>query len=324
MEPWAPSSSATGVQPPAVPPAVPPGVVAVTPTPESQTIDLRGLTAPEPMSQLSRVASTSPVGVSVTVLADDPAFLTDVMTWALATKVEVLSINRQGQTTVASLRFAANSDATTAQASNVVLAAVPANQQTRSTDAGGAELAVCGTHSALSGATHEEQNIAPRENLCSILIIKNDFESLMAALMVATTSAAQGMEVNVFFSFWGVNLLRGERPRRDVAKQKVSVLQKMMQWMMPRGPQRQKMSKMHMGGMGKGMMQYFMKKNNVLTLEELMAVAVEQNVQFTICSMSMGIMGIQKRDIVDFPNVQFAGVTSFVETSRRASMSLVF
>src|SRR5690606_2715739 len=200
----------------------------------------------EPMSQLSRVASTSPVGVSVTVLADDPAFLTDVMTWALATKVEVLSINRQGQTTVASLRFAANSDATTAQASNVVLAAVPANQQTRSTDAGGAELAVCGTHSALSGATHEEQNIAPRENLCSILIIKNDFESLMAALMVATTSAAQGMEVNVFFSFWGVNLLRGERPRRDVAKQKVSVLQKMMQWMMPRGPQRQKMSKMHM------------------------------------------------------------------------------
>src|SRR5690606_40716567 len=74
----APSSSATGVQPPAVPPAVPPGVVAVTPTPESQTIDLRGLTAPEPMSQLSRVASTSPVGVSVTVLADDPAFLTDV------------------------------------------------------------------------------------------------------------------------------------------------------------------------------------------------------------------------------------------------------
>lgn len=165
---------------------------------------------------------------------------------------------------------------------------------------------------------------AVRENRCTLLVIKNDFESLMAAMMCASTAAAQGMETSIFFSFWGVNVLRADSPRRDVPKGKVSLLQKLMKWMMPRGPRRQKMSKMHMGGMGKGMMQYFMRKNNVLNLEQLMAAAAEQNVKFIVCSMSMGIMGIQKRDIVDLPNIEFAGVSTFIELSRRSSMSLVF
>jgi peroxiredoxin family protein/TusA-related sulfurtransferase len=169
-----------------------------------------------------------------------------------------------------------------------------------------------------------QAELVPRENRCTILIIKNDFESLMAAMMCASTAAAQGMETSIFFSFWGVNVLRGESPRRNAKKEKVSFLQRMMQWMMPRGPARQKMSKMHMGGMGKGMMEYFMRKNNVLSLEELVHAAAEQNVKFIVCAMSMGIMGIQKRDIVDMPNVEFAGVATFVELSRRSAMTMVF
>ena len=176
---------------------------------------------------------------------------------------------------------------------------------------------------AAPGADASTQ-LVPRENRCTILIIKNDFESLMAAMMCATTAAAQGMETSIFFSFWGVNVLRGERPRPNAKKEKVSVLQKMMQWMMPRGPARQKMSKMHMGGMGKGMMQFFMRRNNVLTLEELMNTAAEQDVKFIVCAMSMGIMGIQKRDIMDLPNIEFAGVATYIELSRRSAMTMVF
>lgn len=177
---------------------------------------------------------------------------------------------------------------------------------------------------ALASDAGEQVDLVPRENRCTILIIKNDFESLMAAMMCASTAAAQGMETAIFFSFWGVNVLRGEKPRVNAKKEKISVLQRMMQWMMPKGPARQKMSKMHMGGMGKGMMQYFMRKNNVLSLEELVASAADQNVKFIVCAMSMGIMGIQKRDIVDSPNVEFAGVATFVELSRRSAMTMVF
>jgi peroxiredoxin family protein len=178
----------------------------------------------------------------------------------------------------------------------------------------------------MAGASGADANaqLVPRENRCTILIIKSDFESLMAAMMCATTAAAQGMETSIFFSFWGVNVLRGERPRVNAKQEKVSVLQKMMQWMMPRGPARQKMSKMHMGGMGKGMMQFFMRRNNVLSLEQLMNTAAEQDVKFIVCAMSMGIMGIQKRDIVDLPNIEFAGVATYIELSRRSAMTMVF
>src|SRR5690606_21996606 len=127
----------------------------------------------------------------------------------------------------------------------------------------------------------------------------------------------------IFFSFWGVNLLRAERPRAS-GEPPVSWMQKMMKWMMPKGPRRQKLSKMNMGGMGKGMMQLLMRRNNVMNMEELLTTAVDQNVKFVVCTMSMGIMGIQKRDLMDLPNLDYAGVTLFVEQSRQSAMSLVF
>jgi peroxiredoxin family protein/TusA-related sulfurtransferase len=291
-------------------PLVQPPTAAATGT-ASAPIDLRGLRAPEPIRQLSGVLFASP-GARVVASSDDPGFMADVVAWASATKVTLLSVQHGADSTVVELVLG---EVPAASAGAIAQRPVPA--------AVAPVIPQPARVGALSVAT--DDNVAPaRENRCTILVLKNDFESLMAALLCATTAAAQGMESVMYFSFWGVNLLRGERPRKNVAVQRVSILQKMMQWMMPRGPARQKMSKMHMGGMGLGMMEYFMRKNNVMNLAELMDAAVEQKVQFVVCSMSMGIMGIQKRDIMDLPNVEFAGVTTFVEMSRRSSMSLVF
>jgi peroxiredoxin family protein len=55
-----------------------------------------------------------------------------------------------------------------------------------------------------------------------------------------------------------------------------------------------------------------------------MKEAEQQNVQLKVCSMSMGVMGIQKADLMDLPNLSFGGVTSFSESARRSSFSLVF
>jgi peroxiredoxin family protein len=229
--------------------------------------------------------------------------MSDVMAWSRAAGVTVLSAQHQPEATVVELQLG--------DASTAVPSVTLANPLAPANDA------------SVAQPTEAPVGV-PRENLCTILIIHNDFESLMAAMMCATTAAAQGMDAAIYFSFWGVNLIRGERPRRDMPKEKISILQRIMQWMMPRGPRRQKMGKMHMGGMGLGMMNHFMRKNNVMSLAELMDSAVEQDVKFVVCSMSMGIMGIQKRDIMDLPNVEFGGVTAFVEMSRRSSMSLVF
>jgi peroxiredoxin family protein len=67
-----------------------------------------------------------------------------------------------------------------------------------------------------------------------------------------------------------------------------------------------------------------MRKNNVMSLESMIQSAVEQNVRFVVCTMSMGIMGIEKRDLMDLPNIEYAGVTSFVELSQRSKSTLVF
>ena len=112
--------------------------------------------------------------------------------------------------------------------------------------------------------------------------------------------------------------------REDVDAEPVSFLQRIMKWLMPRGPKRQKMSKMHMGGFGLSLMEHFMKRNQVLTLTQLIESAVESEVRFMVCTMSMGIMGIQKRDLMDLPNLEFGGVTCFVEQARDSRMALVF
>ncbi|MEO1338917.1 MAG: DsrE/DsrF/DrsH-like family protein, partial [Myxococcota bacterium] len=169
-----------------------------------------------------------------------------------------------------------------------------------------------------------DADVAPRENIASLCVLRGDFESLMASMLVANGAAAQGMKVHIYFAFWGVNVLRGERPRAGVPGGQTTWLQRLMKWMMPRGPHRQKMSKMHMAGIGKGAMQSFMRKYDVMSLPQLLDSCVEQNITFIVCTMSMNMMGVEKRDIMDLPNIEWGGVSTFVERSKRSAMSLVF
>src|SRR5690606_24328270 len=129
-------------------------------------LDLRGLQAPEPVRQLSAALVTTP-GARVQVISDDPGFMSDVMAWSRAAGVTVLSAQHRPEATVVELQLGeAAAPATTNQA---LVAAPPPSPR-------------------LAGiATPIEAPAAvPRDNLCTILIIRNDFESLMAAMMCAT------------------------------------------------------------------------------------------------------------------------------------------
>lgn len=162
----------------------------------------------------------------------------------------------------------------------------------------------------------------PRENRATLLVIRNDLESLLAALMVANSSAAQGMAVEVYFSFWGIHLLRGDSTR-PASAERPGLLQRIMLWLVPKGP-RQRLGKLHMGGLGTRILLRLMRKRNILALDQLVSAACAQGVRFRVCSMSMGLMGLQQSDIVDLPNIDFAGVTSFSEVASRSAVSLVF
>jgi peroxiredoxin family protein len=278
------------------------------------------------------------------VLADAPEFEARLYAWATASGARlerVLTVN--GQTTADLLLLADDAPPASAQTPRAPQAAAPqplaASQAFAASQplalapqapaaapamplAPAAALAPPVPAAALADATGLDSDVSVRENRATLLVLRNDLESLLSALMVANSSASQGMDVEVYFAFWGINLLRGERRPGD--EKQPGILQRMMRWMMPRGPRRQKLSKMHWGGIGKFMLELFMRQRNVLSLEQLMKEAEQQNVQLKVCSMSMGVMGIQKADLMDLPNLSFGGVTSFSESARRSSFSLVF
>jgi peroxiredoxin family protein len=164
-----------------------------------------------------------------------------------------------------------------------------------------------------------------RKNKATIMVLHNDFEPLVAALLTANACVAQGMEVELVFTFWGVNVLRAPVPRGPSPDEKpVPFMKRMMKWMMPAGPDAQQLSKMNMGGMGVEMMKYFMQKDNVMGVRQLMQQAADNGVKFTVCTMSMGVMGIQKSDLLPWPNIEFGGVVSFTSSARESAVSLVF
>jgi peroxiredoxin family protein/TusA-related sulfurtransferase len=166
-------------------------------------------------------------------------------------------------------------------------------------------------------------NLPPRENQTTLLVLKNDYESLLSALMVANASAAQGMKVKVFFAFWAINMLRAHTPRKG-SKRIAGFFQTMLKMLMPRGMSDQRLGKLNMGGLGKTIFLWIMKGKNIMNLEQLVDQAVKQDIEFVVCSMSMGMMGVDEGEIVSLPNIRFAGVTSFASEARQSCTSLVF
>ena len=183
-----------------------------------------------------------------------------------------------------------------------------------------------GAPSALPATISSTQalQVVQTENRCTLLVLHNDKEALLAALLVAVGAAAQGMEVVMFFTFWGLNLLRGDEPNTTQPKEKVSWMQRMMKWMMPKGPRRQKLGQMDMGGVGRGMLTSIMNSYNIMDIPELMDSAEEQGVQFIACTMSMQVMGITKRDLAPRDNIVYGGVAAFVESAGKSNISLMF
>lgn len=166
--------------------------------------------------------------------------------------------------------------------------------------------------------------VAESRHGCAILVLRNDMEAVLAALLTANTAASAGMPASILFAFWGINVLRGDRPRRDVPREKVSLVQRVLKRMMPRGPRRQRLGKLSFAGAGGLLVRFLMKRRKILLVEDLMEQACALNVRFLICTMSMSVMGVTRRDLMDLPNIELGGVAAFVDDARGAGINLVF
>ena len=150
----------------------------------------------------------------------------------------------------------------------------------------------------------------------TIVVFSSDFDRVVASFIVANGAAAMGSEVTMFFTFWGINVLR--RPKR-VAVNK-NLVERMFGWMMPRGAGKLRLSKMNMGGMGLAMIKSIMNRKNVPSLPELIASAQKAGVRLVVCTMSMDLMGIKREELID--GVEEGGVAMYLDRAEAANVNL--
>lgn len=157
-----------------------------------------------------------------------------------------------------------------------------------------------------------------KKDQLSIAIVSGDLDKILAAMIISVAAAAMDTSVKLFFSFWALSALR-DKKKKVAGKDFIS---KMFGFMLPRGKNRLKLSKMNMCGMGPLMIRYLMKKQNVLSLEQMFREAGELGIEITVCEMSMNLMGFKPGEIIDYPNLRFAGAATFVADAGESSIQL--
>jgi peroxiredoxin family protein len=156
------------------------------------------------------------------------------------------------------------------------------------------------------------------ENKLSMVVFSGDLDKLLASMIIATGAAAMGMKVVMFFTFWGTAALRD-------AKKKVGgkdFMSKMFGWMLPKGRNAVKLSQMHMAGMGTAMLKGLMKKKNAPSLDQLFDIAAQLGVEIKVCEMSMDLMGFKREELIDYPNMDFVGVATFLGHAKKSANQL--
>lgn len=150
----------------------------------------------------------------------------------------------------------------------------------------------------------------------TIVLFSGELDKAIAAFIIANGAAAYDHEVTIFFTFWGLNVLRKDQ---KIAVKK-GFLEKMFGKMMPRGAEKLGISKMNFGGMGPKMIKHVMKKHNALSLPQLIELAQEQGVKLVACTMTMDLLGLQQEELLD--GIQYAGVAAYLGDAADAKVNL--
>jgi len=158
---------------------------------------------------------------------------------------------------------------------------------------------------------------ASKPERVTIVLLSGDLDRAMAAFIIATGAAAMGMQVTMFFTFWGLNTIR----RKGAASSAKDWLRQMFGLLNKGGAESLPLSRFHFLGLGTRMMQKVMKQNRMPGVPELMQMALDLGVRFIACTTTMGLMGITKDTLIDGID-QFAGVTTYLAEAKQGNVNL--
>lgn len=185
----------------------------------------------------------------------------------------------------------------------------------------GARLVEVKNNNGVINATIEKQEnksckmLSNRDNK-TLIVFSDDLDKALASFVIANGAAATGKKVTMFFTFWGLNVIK----KQNAPKVHKDIFGRMFGMMLPKSSLKLKLSKMNMGGIGSKMMRYIMKDKKIDSLESLITQAAESGVEMIACTMSMDVMGVKKEELFD--NVTLGGVATYLERAEDANVNL--
>lgn len=249
---------------------------------ETIYIDACGLSCPGPIVKLSSSLKEINDGDIIEISTSDPAFASDIEGFCRRTGHNFLGLTSEKGISTARIRKC------------------PSQSK--------AEM-------IYAEKCHVSNTITPKDSK-NIIVFSGDLDKAIASFIIANAAAAMGRHVSMFFTFWGLNILR--KPEKVPVKK--NFMSRMFSQMMPRGSQKLGLSKMNMGGMGAKMIRGVMKDKNISSLEDLITLAQQNGVELVACSMSMDVMGITEQELID--GVKMGGAAAMLANAEESDMSL--
>nr|WP_304654845.1 FAD-dependent oxidoreductase [Sporolactobacillus sp. STSJ-5] len=241
-------------------------------------VDACGLQCPGPILKVKQSIDKMNNGDLLQVQASDFGFHKDIVSWANATGNQLLTNDIVGSKVVATLRKGPKSNSEPAP--------------TMIQDA-----------SSAGGAT-------------TMVVFDGDLDKAIATFIIATGAAAMGKPVTLFFTFWGLNIIK----RHANTKISKSGTDKLFSMMLPKNANHLPLSRMNMAGMGPKMIKKVMAGKNVDSLDVMIERAKQLGVKMVACTMSMDLMGVAREEIID--GVEFGGVASYLGEAAKSNVNL--
>lgn len=150
----------------------------------------------------------------------------------------------------------------------------------------------------------------------NIIVFSGDLDKAIASFIIANGAKAMGKEVSMFFTFWGLNVIKKE----TYVGSKKDFMSKMFSMMMPKSSKNLGLSKMNMAGIGPKMIRKVMNDKNISSLEDLIQEGIKSGIKMVACQMSMDVMGVSKEELLD--GVDIGGVATMLDAADDSNMSL--
>ena len=242
---------------------------------EEDYLDLSGLSCPGPLVKIKEKIDKLQENEELKVKVSNPGFYNDIQAWSKVTKNTLLSLDKKDGLTYATLQK--------------------------------------GKTSKVIEKNHKNMIIEDKSNM-TMVVFSGDLDKAIAAFIIANGALTMGKKVTMFFTFWGLSILK----KKNLSKK--NFIEKMFAMMLPKNSKDLPVSKMNFFGIGAKMIRSVMRKKNIMSLEELIKKAIDSGVNITACTMSMDVMGINKEELID--GINYGGVGQYLGEAEKSNNNL--